>query len=91
MQKLDDMSLNMAIELYYKKHHALREGDLEKLIELKNKYPEMFEKKKDDELRSMIEYAKEFQQSPRYKELRRLELKGKLTVIYNDAKDIFSE
>jgi|688.fasta_scaffold2472421_1 predicted HTH transcriptional regulator len=37
------------------------------LLELKNKSPEIFDKKKDAEIRDMIEYAKEFQSSDRYK------------------------
>jgi hypothetical protein len=85
MQSLDDMPINDAIVLYYEKHHALRHGDMTKLLELKSKCPELFDKVKDAEIRDMIEYAKEFQASERYKELRRLELKGKFSIINNDS------
>lgn len=84
MKSLDEMPVNDAIALYYEKHHAMRVGDMTKLLELKNKCPEIFDKKKDAEIRDMIEYAKEFQSSDRYKELRRLELKEKLSVISNN-------
>lgn len=81
---LDEMPINDAIELYYEKHHALRQGDMAQLIDLKNKCPEIFDKNNDAQMREMIEYAKEFQASDRYKELRRLELKEKLSIINND-------
>lgn len=84
MKPLDEMPVNDAIALYYEKHHALRQGDMSKLIDLKNKYPEIFDKEKDAEIRDMIDYAKEFQTSNRYKELCRIEMKEKLYVISND-------
>ncbi len=65
----------------------MRECNLTKLLELKNKCPEIFDKKKDAEIHDMIDYAKEFQSSDRYKELRRLELKKKLSVISKDAEE----
>lgn len=86
MSLLDEMSVNDAITLYYEKHHAIRQGDMTKLLELKNKCPELFDKEKDEQLRDIIEYAKAFQDSDRYKELRQMELKGKLSVISNDTK-----
>lgn len=82
---MNDMSINEAIALYYEKHHAMREGDLKKLQELKNKYPELFDKKNDAEIRDMIEYAKAFQKTDRYKELSRELMKEKLSVIHNEA------
>jgi hypothetical protein len=56
---------------------------MSKLIGLKNKCPEIFNKEQDAQIRDMIDYAKEFQTSDRYKELRRLELKEKLSVVTN--------
>lgn len=44
MQSLDDMPVNDAIALYYEKHHAMRQGDMKKLLELKNKCPDIFDK-----------------------------------------------
>ena len=79
------MPVNDAIALYYEKHHAMRQNDLTKLLELKNKYPEIFDKEKDAQIREMIDYAKAFQASDRYKELQRLELKEKLSVISKDV------
>ncbi len=87
MKFLDEMPANDAISLYYEKHHALRQGDMTKLLKLKKKCPELFDKEKDEQLRDMIEYAKAFQVSDRYKELRQMELKEKLSVISNDAID----
>ncbi len=78
---LDEMSFNDAIELYYEKHQAIRQGNMIKLLELKKKCPDIFDEKKDFEMRDMIEYAKAFQASDRYKELCKLEMKEKLTVI----------
>ena len=68
---LDDMPVNDAIELYNEKHHALRLGDMVKLIELKMKCPEIFDKEKDHQIRDMIQHAKEFRASDRYSELYR--------------------
>ncbi len=87
MKPLDEMTVNDAIAMYYEKHHAIRQGDMIKLIELKNKCPDIFDKEKDAQLREMIDYAKEFQASDRYKELRRLEIKEKLRVIINNSTD----
>lgn len=84
MESLDEMPANDAIALYYEKHHALRHGDMTKLLELKAKCPELFDKVKDAEIRDMIGYAKIFQASDRYKELKRLELRKKFSVINND-------
>jgi hypothetical protein len=87
MKSLDEMPVNDAIAMYYEKHHAIRQGDMIKLLELKNKCPDIFDKEKDAQIREMIDYAKEFQASDRYKELRRLELKEKLSVIINNSID----
>lgn len=84
MKSLDNMPFDDVITLYYEKRQAMRQGDIKKLLELKNACPEMFDKEKDEQIRDMIEYAKEFQASDRYKELERLELKKKLFVITND-------
>ncbi len=43
MQSVDEMPVNQAIELYYEKHHALRHGNIIKLIEMKKQYPEIFD------------------------------------------------
>jgi hypothetical protein len=32
MKSLDEMPVNDAITLYYEKHHALREGDIWKIV-----------------------------------------------------------
>ena len=84
MQSLDEMPANDAIALYYEKHSAISQGDMMKLLELKNKCPELFDKKKDVEIRDMIEHMQIFQGSERYKELRKIEIKKTLSVIYND-------
>ena len=84
MKSLDEMPFNDAIGLYYEKHDAICRSDMLKLLDLKNKCPEIFDKIKDAEIRDMIEYAKAFRASDRYKELRRLDLKEKLTVIKNE-------
>jgi hypothetical protein len=81
MKSLDEMPVNDAITLYYEKHHALRVGDMTKLLELKNKCPEIFDKKKDAEIRDMIEYAKEFQKTERYKELSGQIVKKELSIL----------
>lgn len=70
MDTMNGMPLNLAIELYYEKHHALRNANLEKLIEIKKAHPEIFNKQKDDEIRNIIAYAKEFQKTERYQQLK---------------------
>lgn len=69
MGTMNEIPLNLAIELYYEKHHALRHANLEKLIEMKKAHPEIFNKQMDDEIRNIISYAKEFQKTERYQEL----------------------
>jgi hypothetical protein len=81
MKPLSEIPIQDAIMFYFEKHHALRHGDMEKLRELKNKCPEIFDETNDAEIRSLIAYAKSFQASDRYKQLCRLELKNKLQVI----------
>jgi hypothetical protein len=82
---INGMSTSDAIELYYEKHEALHRGDIKKLIALKNQCPELFIEENDKQIRELIEYAKKFQSSEHYKELCRLELKEKLTLISNDT------
>ena len=84
MQSLDEMPANDAIALYYEKHSAISQGDMMKLLELKDKCPELFDKQKDAEIRDMIEHMQIFQASKRYKELRQLEVRKTLFVINND-------
>lgn len=84
MSLLDEITINDAITLYYEKHHALRQGDMAKLIELRNKFPDIFIKENDIQIRDIIEYAKQFESSDRYKELLKLEMKKKLAIIKND-------
>jgi hypothetical protein len=62
-----------------------------KLLELKMKCPEIFDKEKNAQIRDLIDYAKGFQASDRYKELRRFELKEKLSVISKDVENKLSE
>lgn len=86
MQSLDDMPVNDAIAVYYEKHDALRHGDMTRLLELKNKCPEIFDKEKDEQIRNMIDYCRAFQETDRYKELRRMGLKEKLSVIPSEKR-----
>ena len=44
MNKLDNMPLDQAIELYFAKHVALRDGDLTKLIAMRHEHPEIFKR-----------------------------------------------
>ena len=60
MKSLDEMPANDTIALYYEKHHALRQDDVTKLLELKNKCPEIFNKEKDAQIRDMIDYTKQY-------------------------------
>lgn len=76
MQSLDQMPVNDAIALYNEKHEALKQGDMIKLLELKKKHPEIFVKESDEQIRYIIDYCKEFQESERYKELRRMEVRN---------------
>lgn len=85
MNKLDDLPLELAVELYFAKHIALREGDMSKLISLRQEHPEIFNKEKDKEIRDIILYAKQFEASPQYKALRRLLLKDSLHIITDNA------
>ena len=87
MQLLDEMTFNDAIELYYEKHQALRAGNMIKLLELKSKCPDIFDKTKDAEIRDMIDYAKDFQKTARYKMLSRQLLREAFTVIRNDSEN----
>jgi hypothetical protein len=85
MDSLDELPLKEIIELYYEKHHAMQHGNLEKLIELKNKFPELFIKEKDQEIQKIISYAKQFQKTERYKQLLKMKLKEKLALIKNQS------
>lgn len=84
MDMINDMPINQAIELYYTKHDAMRKGDLSALIAMKKQHPEIFSKEMDKQIRDIITYAKEFEASPRYKELRKMLLEDQLTIIEKD-------
>lgn len=78
---LDEMPVNDVIQIYTEKHDAMHQGDMVKLLELKNKYPCLFDKEKDAQIYNMIRYAEAFQGSERYRELKRIEMKEKLFII----------
>lgn len=84
MNILDDMPLEEAIKLYYEKHHAIRQGDMTKLRELRQYCPEIFDNEKDAQIRNIIEYAKKFQKTDRYKELLRLKMRERFSIVKND-------
>lgn len=84
MNTIDDMPVNQAIELYYEKHDAMRKGDMQRLIALKKQHPGIFNKEMDKQVYDIIVYAKEFQSSARYKELRKMMLQEQITVIEKD-------
>ncbi len=81
MSTLDSRPANEVIELYYAKHQAIRDGDLMRLLEIKKTCPELFDMRYDKQVHDMITYAKEFQNSARYKELKKAELRSKLSVL----------
>lgn len=85
MKWIDELPIEEAITLYYEKHFAMRTGDLQKLLALKNKCPAIFDTNKDKKIREMINAVKRFQASDRYKKLRQLEMKEKLIVINNEV------
>lgn len=84
MNTINEMPLDQAIELYYIKHDAMRKGDMTALINLKKQHPDIFSKEMDKQIRDIITYAKEFEASPRYKELRKMMLQDQLTILEND-------
>lgn len=49
-----DMPYDKVIELYYEKHYLMQQGDITKLLELKNKFPEIFDKNIDDQIHDLI-------------------------------------
>lgn len=69
------------IELYYEKNYALRQGDITKLIELKNRCPDIFDAVKEKEIKQVIAYAKAFGKTAQYRALRRLRVRKSLSVI----------
>ncbi|HTM63290.1 MAG TPA: hypothetical protein VL360_02165 [Gammaproteobacteria bacterium] len=81
MVKFADIPIEQAIELYYEKLNAMRNGDLTTLINLKKSYPDIFNKEIEKQVLDIIRYAKEFEASPRYKELRRMMLQEQLKII----------
>ena len=85
MSLLDIMPINEAIELYYVKHHALRNANLEKLIQIKKECPEIFDIETDAEIRHIIAYAKEFEKTERYKELQKLSLEEQSSLIKSES------
>ena len=84
MKPQDDMPMELAIEMYFEKHHALRMGNLTRLIELKQQHPQIFDKAKDKEIRDIIIHAKAFEKSEHYLALRRLEIKESLATIVEE-------
>mgnify|MGYP001222626635 CR=1 FL=1 len=89
MSKFSNIPIEQAIELYYQKHHAIQHGQLETLIALKRTFPEIFDKKFDTEIRDLVLYAKKFEQSARYKELRKSLMLEKLFIVpkHNETED----
>lgn len=84
MNLLDEMSLNDAITLYYEKLNAIKTGDIQHLILLKRKYPGLFNKENEAQILDVIQYAKNFQATQHYKELKRQEIRKRLSIIKDD-------
>lgn len=68
MSNLDTMTINEAVALYQKKREAVKAGDLSRLLKLKNKCPDLFDKDKYQALCAMLDYLEAFKKSDRYKE-----------------------
>lgn len=85
MKPQNDMPMELAIEMYFEKHHALRMGNLTRLIALKQQHPQIFDIAKDKEIRDIIIHAKAFEKSEHYLALRQLELKASLSVMADDS------
>lgn len=84
MKSLDAMPASEVVELYYSKHQAIRDGDMLKLLAMKKQYPDLFDAIVDKQISEMIEYAKAFQSSDRYKELHRQSVRDKLSIVETD-------
>lgn len=84
MTLLDEISLNDAIALYYEKLSATKNGDILKLIALKKKYPDIFDKENEAQILDVIQYAKSFQTSDRYKELKRETIRKQLSIVRDE-------
>lgn len=84
MEIFDKTTLENLIKLYYEKHHAINHADLQKLIDMKHEHPEIFVAENDAKIKKIIENAKEFKKTHRYKQLKQLDVKSKLTLIKND-------
>ncbi|OAI47778.1 hypothetical protein AYO45_05605 [Gammaproteobacteria bacterium SCGC AG-212-F23] len=81
MTILYDMPWNNLYAIFCEKCDAIKSGDLQKLIKMKNDYPDLFLKEIDDEIRQTFFYAEQFSASPRYKELKREVVKKSLQII----------
>lgn len=80
----DDLPLNEVLQLYYEKHHAIRQGNLIRLLEMRKSVPELFLKEQDDRIRQLIAYAKRFQRTVRYKELLQEALRKKFSIVVEE-------
>lgn len=87
MTSLDDLALNEAIALYYEKRDALRKGDMNRLLAIRKKCPDLFDKKKEAQVCEVIEHALIFQKSARYREMKKAMFREKFSLITNNPLD----
>lgn len=83
MTSFCDLPVKKVIALYNEKLNAVDNGNLNWLLMLKKNYPELFIKENEDRICEIIEYATNFQSTPRYKEIKEKLDKQKLTLIGN--------
>lgn len=81
MKNVDQMTINEAFEIYYKKQTAIKEGNFLELINLKKICPDLFNKKTEEKLSFMIRYLDAFKRSETYQDLCRLEVRSRLRLV----------
>lgn len=80
-----DLPLSELTALYNQKNKATKMGDLNKLIQMKTQYPELFntEKEKEKEYIILMLTLDYLQSTDWYKDAVKKELRSKLTLIKN--------
>lgn len=68
MKTFDTLPYDEVFRLYREKHRALREGDTQRLLEIRAECPDMFDPEKDRMVGELIEITKALQESDWYRE-----------------------
>ncbi len=81
--KVFGLPLQLAVGLYVEKCDAIRRGDLDKLLNLKKHFPDLFLKQEDERMHSILDCIKSLSICPYFQAFCKRLVETQLSIVYN--------